>query len=192
MCSDAASNVMRCGVTGSLRLSRHEPRSPSSPSPLAHKPCELHTDHLSIGTKYNKFNPHSTPQLLNPTSQRSQAASAFSIAVAMLPGRCLAARGLFQSRGFCTSIARMAEGDTGSPQFGGTKSHDAFRRREAASEAEWVRRHEMEKLENLKKKIAHHESQILQWKQEAEEISKKGEVCAACGQPLPAKHQTSA
>lgn len=79
------------------------------------------------------------------------------------------------ARTFSMSAIRAAEGDTGAPRSGGAAQGDAFTKREQASEDYYVRQHEKEKLEALKKKIADSEAQLAQDRKDAEELTKKGQ-----------------
>lgn len=77
------------------------------------------------------------------------------------------------TRSFSAITQRMAGGDTGSPRSGGAASSDAFTKREAASEAHYVRKHEAEKLEQLKKKIADNKATLAEDQKTLEEMNKK-------------------
>ncbi|KAI5309477.1 hypothetical protein KEM55_003157, partial [Ascosphaera atra] len=58
------------------------------------------------------------------------------------------------NRAFSTAAVRMGEGDTGHVRnTGTTRSGDAWTNREAAEENVWVKRKEMEKLDELKAKL---------------------------------------
>lgn len=67
----------------------------------------------------------------------------------------------------------MAAGDAGAPRSGGAASSDAFTKREEASENLYIRQHEKEKLDALRKKIQQGESQLAKDKAELDQIQKK-------------------
>ncbi|KAJ5748529.1 uncharacterized protein N7511_010225 [Penicillium nucicola] len=69
----------------------------------------------------------------------------------------VAANRAVMTRSFSAAVPRMGEGDTGAPRAGAgasASSGDAFTRREAAQESIYIRQKELEKLADLKKKIA--------------------------------------
>lgn len=79
------------------------------------------------------------------------------------------------TRAFATSTLKMAEGDTGAPRSGGQAQGDSFTKREQASEDFYVKEQEKQKLQALKKKIADQEAALAKDRQEAEDLTKKGQ-----------------
>ncbi|KAJ6131467.1 hypothetical protein N7523_001173 [Penicillium sp. IBT 18751x] len=67
----------------------------------------------------------------------------------------IAANRAVAQRSFSVAIPRLGEGDTGAPRSGagGSSGGDSFTKREAAQEALYIREKEIEKLQQLKKKI---------------------------------------
>ncbi|KEQ79598.1 hypothetical protein M438DRAFT_339608 [Aureobasidium pullulans EXF-150] len=61
---------------------------------------------------------------------------------------------------FSIASRMMAAGDTGATRSGGAASGDAFSKREEASENLYVKRHEQEKLEQLRQKVKAGEAQL--------------------------------
>lgn len=78
------------------------------------------------------------------------------------------------TRAISTTVARMADGDAGSPRSGGTASGDAFTRREQASEDFYVKQQEKDKLSKLKQKIADQEAQLAKDRDEVEALQTPG------------------
>ncbi|KAI4249749.1 MAG: hypothetical protein L6R40_000538 [Gallowayella cf. fulva] len=68
----------------------------------------------------------------------------------------------------------MAEGDTGAPRSGGSAQGDAFSKREAANEDLYVRQKEMEKLQNLKKKIEEHKHHLEELEKHVTDTMEQG------------------
>ncbi|KAF2090967.1 hypothetical protein K490DRAFT_62298 [Saccharata proteae CBS 121410] len=58
------------------------------------------------------------------------------------------------ARTFSTSVRALAAGDTGAIRPGGEAAGDAFQKREKANEAKYIKEKEMEKLQQLKQKLA--------------------------------------
>lgn len=78
------------------------------------------------------------------------------------------------TRSFSVAARRMAAGDTGATRSGGAAQGDAFTKREQADEAYYIKQHEKEKLEALRKKIAQGEDQLAKDRKEAEDIIQGG------------------
>lgn len=80
------------------------------------------------------------------------------------------------SRSITYTAVRMGEGDTGGTRAGGAASSDAFTKREAASETQYVREKELEKLRELRAKIEQQREHLdtLSKKLEDEENKGKG------------------
>ena len=74
---------------------------------------------------------------------------------------------------FCIAPRMMAAGDAGSTRSGGAASGDAFTKREEASENLYVKRHEAEKLEALRKKVKQGEDQLAKDKADLAKADKK-------------------
>lgn len=64
------------------------------------------------------------------------------------------------TRAISTTAVKMGEGDTGATRSGGSSQSDAFSNRERASEDMAIRRKEMEKLQEMKAKIADHKKHL--------------------------------
>ncbi|KAK4955067.1 ATPase inhibitor [Elasticomyces elasticus] len=75
------------------------------------------------------------------------------------------------TRSFSVATRMMAEGDTGATRSGGSAQGDAFQKREQASENDYVRRQELDKLAQLKRKIADQEAALAKDREEAEKLS---------------------
>ncbi|KAK5712597.1 ATPase inhibitor [Elasticomyces elasticus] len=74
------------------------------------------------------------------------------------------------ARSFSAVTRMMAEGDTGATRSGGGQG-DAWQKREQASENDYVRRQELDKLAQLKRKIADQEAALAKDREEAEKLS---------------------
>ncbi|KAL9132233.1 MAG: hypothetical protein Q9217_000037 [Psora testacea] len=66
------------------------------------------------------------------------------------------------TRTITTSAIKMGEGDTGAPRSGGSTQGDAFTKREQANEDYHIRQREIEKLQQLKEKIAGHQRHLAE------------------------------
>ncbi|KAK0508875.1 hypothetical protein JMJ35_008246 [Cladonia borealis] len=64
------------------------------------------------------------------------------------------------TRAISTTAVRMGEGDTGATRSGGAAQGDAFSKRERASEDMAIREMEMQKLREMKAKIADHKKHL--------------------------------
>ncbi|THW38330.1 hypothetical protein D6D21_07238 [Aureobasidium pullulans] len=73
---------------------------------------------------------------------------------------------------FSIASRMMAAGDTGATRSGGAASGDAFSKREDASENLYVKRHEQEKLEQLRQKVKAGEAQLAKDKADLDKAQK--------------------
>ncbi|KAJ5132211.1 hypothetical protein N7448_006369 [Penicillium atrosanguineum] len=77
-------------------------------------------------------------------------------------------------RSFSVAVPRLGEGDTGAPRSGGGSSGgDSFTKREAAQEALYIREKEIEKLQQLKKKISDQRAHLDELEGHIDSLSKE-------------------
>lgn len=78
---------------------------------------------------------------------------------------------LSSSRAFTTTARVMSEGDVGSPPKTGGQG-DAFQKRERAAEDYSIRQRELQKLQELKKRLAEQQNHLKQLSDHIDEITK--------------------
>ncbi|ETN37893.1 uncharacterized protein HMPREF1541_07516 [Cyphellophora europaea CBS 101466] len=76
-------------------------------------------------------------------------------------------------RSFASSALRAAEGDTGGMRSGGSRSGDAFSKREAAEEGRWIKQKEKEALEKLKEKLKMQRTHLDELENHIKELEKQ-------------------
>lgn len=86
------------------------------------------------------------------------------------PARLVLRAGSFRAATFTTSARVLAEGDTGAMRPG---APDAFQKREKSNEDYEIRRREMAKLLELKKKIQQQQKHLEQLSEHIEELTKE-------------------
>ncbi|KAJ5232198.1 hypothetical protein N7468_005154 [Penicillium chermesinum] len=85
----------------------------------------------------------------------------------------VAANRALVSRSFSVAAPRMGEGDSGAPRTGGQASDDAFTKREAAQESLYIHKKEIEKLKNLKAKIAEQRGHLDELEKHIDTLTKE-------------------